>query len=271
MASFKQATGLGLKDSDSSHALRLKTSSNLTDNRTLDLVTGDADRTLTLSGNLTVSGAATLPAGTALVAANNLSDVSSGATAFSNIKQAASDSATGVQENAVQSEMEAASSTTLTVTPGRQHFHPAHPKAGGVFVGSGVPAFASGDVGMGAITDGGTGNYTLALDTAFATVNYWINGWARSSGTTRRAAVSANNNDTVTDILAAGAHRHLQLFGQSNGFPGGRHHLLGRLRLMESSMSDPGGPRCEVSRSAEATSCGRRRHSTSRRRRRIRS
>jgi hypothetical protein len=62
VTSFKQGTGLGLKDSDSSHDLKLKTSSNLTANRTLDLVTGDADRSVTIQGDVT------LPAGTALVA-----------------------------------------------------------------------------------------------------------------------------------------------------------------------------------------------------------
>jgi hypothetical protein len=94
---------------------------------------------------------------------------------------AASDTATGVQENAVQSEMEAASSTTLNVTPGRQHFHPGHPKAGGNFDGSGTPAFRSGDYGMGAITDGGTGIYTLALDTAFSGTEYWPAAWSREA------------------------------------------------------------------------------------------
>jgi hypothetical protein len=79
VANFKQGTGLGLFDSDSSHALRLKTSSNLTANRTLDVVTGDADRALTIQGDVT------LPAGTALVAANNLSDVSAAATALDNL------------------------------------------------------------------------------------------------------------------------------------------------------------------------------------------
>jgi hypothetical protein len=85
IASFKQGTGLGLKDSDSSHDLKVKTSSNLTADRTLDFVTGDADRSITLGGNLNVAGAATVPAGTALVAGNNLSDVGNAATARGNL------------------------------------------------------------------------------------------------------------------------------------------------------------------------------------------
>lgn len=105
---------------------------------------------------------------------------------------AASDTAAGVVEIAVQSEMEARSSTTLAVTPGRQHYHPAHPKAGGNFNGQGTPAFAAGDVGMGAITDNGTGDYTLAIDTAFSGTGYWQTVFARDDST-------ANSYMSATD------------------------------------------------------------------------
>jgi hypothetical protein len=54
--------------------LQLVTSSDLTATRELDLVTGDADRTITLGGNLTVSGNATIPAGTALVVGGVLTE-----------------------------------------------------------------------------------------------------------------------------------------------------------------------------------------------------
>jgi hypothetical protein len=89
---------------------------------------------------------------------------------------AASDTAAGKIEIAVQSEMEAASDTGRAVVPGRMHFHPAMPKAGGNFNGTGTPAFRSGDYGMGSITDNGTGDYTLAFDTAFSNANYWCAG-----------------------------------------------------------------------------------------------
>jgi hypothetical protein len=92
---------------------------------------------------------------------------------------AASDTLAGRAELAVQSEMEAATDVARIVTPGRQHFHPGHVKAGGNLNGSGTPAFASGDIGMGSVTDNATGNWTLALDTAFADTNYWVTGWAR--------------------------------------------------------------------------------------------
>ncbi len=56
-------TGLHLFDTDSSHDLIIKPGSNITADRTLTVTTGDANRTLTLSGD------ATLIAGTAVVTA----------------------------------------------------------------------------------------------------------------------------------------------------------------------------------------------------------
>jgi hypothetical protein len=52
-----------------------------------------------------------------MVAANNLSDVANAATAFSNIKQAASETATGVAELATTAEAEAGTDTSRIVTP----------------------------------------------------------------------------------------------------------------------------------------------------------
>lgn len=94
---------------------------------------------------------------------------------------------------ASQAEMEAATSLLTNVTPGRQHFHPGHPKAGGNLNGSGTPALRAGDYGLGAITDEGVGQYVFALDTAFNDTNFWITGWARSTST--RAAICFADSD----------------------------------------------------------------------------
>ena len=95
--------------------------------------------------------------------------------------------------------MEAATDTGRAVVPGRQHFHPGHPKAGGNLNGTGTPAFRAGDYGMGAVTDNGTGNYTLALDTAFADTNYWCNSWARSASDAREGGIcGAHPSDAKT-------------------------------------------------------------------------
>ena len=49
-------TGLHLFDTDATHDLIIAPGSNLTADRTLTLTTGDADRTLTLSGDTTLAG-----------------------------------------------------------------------------------------------------------------------------------------------------------------------------------------------------------------------
>jgi len=53
-------TGLKALDTDASHSLTIAPGSNLSGNRTLTVTTGDADRTVSLSGNLTVSGNTTV-------------------------------------------------------------------------------------------------------------------------------------------------------------------------------------------------------------------
>lgn len=77
LLTFEQDT-LRLLDSDESHGVTVNISSNITAERTLDFDIGDANRVITLSGDLTVSGAATIPAGTALVSGGALGTPSSG-------------------------------------------------------------------------------------------------------------------------------------------------------------------------------------------------
>lgn len=57
---FIKTPGVALYDSDESNALYLINSQNLSADHELNIITGDADRTLTLSGNLTVSSSATI-------------------------------------------------------------------------------------------------------------------------------------------------------------------------------------------------------------------
>lgn len=99
---------------------------------------------------------------------------------------------------ATQGQCETGTSLLVGVTPGTQKFNPAHPKAGGNFDGSGTPAFRAGDVGMGAITDGGAGIYTLNFDTAFADDTYWANSWARVSTADAGAFLTARSGSTKT-------------------------------------------------------------------------
>jgi len=145
-------TGLSIKDTDATHALGIVPGSNLTANRTLTVTTGDANRTVTLSGNLTVSADA------------NISGTNTGDTAA-----------------ATQAEMEAASSTTVMVTPGRQKYHPGSAKGWVHFAHiTGTPTIREA-YNVSSLTDNGTGdttaNFTTSFsNTTFATVgNYNVN------------------------------------------------------------------------------------------------
>jgi len=53
---FLNSSGIKILDTDASHTLGIVGGSNLTADRTLTITTGDANRTLTLSGNATISG-----------------------------------------------------------------------------------------------------------------------------------------------------------------------------------------------------------------------
>ena len=68
---------------------------------------------------------------------------------------------------ASQAEMEAATSTTVFSTPGRQQLHPGHPKAWVVFNGTGTVAIDAA-YNVTSITDNGVGDYTVNFTTAFA-------------------------------------------------------------------------------------------------------
>lgn len=80
----------------------------------------------------------------------------------------ASDTVKGIVELAVQSEMEAASSNTLAVTPGRLHYHPGVAKVWGRFDTAGN--LTSG-YNISSITDGGAGLGTVNFTTAFSSAS----------------------------------------------------------------------------------------------------
>jgi hypothetical protein len=90
---------------------------------------------------------------------------------------------------ASQAEMEAASSTSVFVSPGRQKYHPGHPKAwvkanvtGGIIVSYNVTS----------VTDTGTGRVTVNWATNFSGSNYVV--VATTQGTGARLAVVAGAN-----------------------------------------------------------------------------
>lgn len=73
---------------------------------------------------------------------------------------------------ATQAQMEAASSAIKSVAPGRQHFHPGHPKFWAIVtIAAGVPTIAA-SYGVQSVSVPATGKLTITFTTAFATANY---------------------------------------------------------------------------------------------------
>lgn len=85
---------------------------------------------------------------------------------------AASDTTAGVIERAVQSEMETGTSTSLAVTPGRQHFHPGHPKIWFDLDGTGTAAIDASYNGGGGLADNTTGDYTVTFDITLSSASF---------------------------------------------------------------------------------------------------
>lgn len=106
-----------------------------------------------------------------LAIANNLSDVASAATAFGNIKQAASTSATGVVQLADAIAMEALTSGRA-VTADIQHLHPSAAKFWAMAtVAAGVPTLQT-SYNVTSITDTGSGQLTVTIATDFSSANW---------------------------------------------------------------------------------------------------
>lgn len=117
---------------------------------------------------------------------------------------------------ATQSQMESQDSSAPTF-PNVQKYHPAHPKAGGNLNGEGTPAFRSGDYGMGAVTDNGTGLFTCAFDTAFADTNYWLTGWARLDDNSTICAAILSAIEDGTKAAGSIALKTATICGGSGG------------------------------------------------------
>jgi hypothetical protein len=85
---------------------------------------------------------------------------------------AASDTAVGVIELAIQSEMETGTDVTRAVTPGRQHFHPSAIKCFGFTTGAGTPVLHANSYNVTSITDTATGRLTVTIGNDFSSANW---------------------------------------------------------------------------------------------------
>jgi hypothetical protein len=73
---------------------------------------------------------------------------------------------------ATQAEQETGTSTTVYVSPGRQHFHPSAAKAWVVFTVSGTTVTVQSSYNVTGVARNSIGNYTVTWDTDFASANY---------------------------------------------------------------------------------------------------
>lgn len=164
--------------------------------------TGNASKYVRINAGETDFEVVTLAGGGDLVSTNNLSDVTSAATAFGNIKQAASDTATGVIEIAIQSEMETGTDTTRAVTPGRQHFHPSAAKVWCASTQSSTTIQKAYNVASVADTSAGISTIEIATDMSDALYSVVVNAEHNSaSGTTQTYNVDNGGRAVGTYVI----------------------------------------------------------------------
>lgn len=111
---------------------------------------------------------------------------------------AASDTAAGAIEIAVQSEMEAGSSTTLAVVAGRQHYHPSAAKGWASFNISGT---VSASYNVTSVTDSGTGFWTVNWDIDFSSSSYACVVSGRNSATAGQYVAQCYSQAAGTQVV----------------------------------------------------------------------
>ncbi|MBX4189775.1 hypothetical protein KW791_00535 [Candidatus Parcubacteria bacterium] len=94
---------------------------------------------------------------------------------------------------ASQSEMEAATNNTKSVTPVGVKWNPGVAKAWGVFNGSGTPAFTTSYNMDATITDNGTGDYTVTMTTDFSSADYAFVGGCLSAQAGNTTTIAIKN------------------------------------------------------------------------------
>lgn len=92
---------------------------------------------------------------------------------------------------ATQAEMEAGSSTSVVVTPGRQHFHPSAVKCWGKTTVSGGTPTLQVSYNTTSITDTATDQLTVTIATSFSTANYALNVSIEAQTTTLSATTTS--------------------------------------------------------------------------------
>jgi hypothetical protein len=151
------------------------------------------------------------PGGDDVAIADGGTGASDAATAFANLKQAATDSVTGVVEKATPAEVEAATADKYP-DAALLKYHPGVAKAWVQFNGTGTVAIRA-SYNVSSVTDNGTGDYTINFTTAFSSANYGFQlsaaesltgagfAWLRTDAPTIGAfrLITTNFTGTLTD------------------------------------------------------------------------
>jgi hypothetical protein len=120
------------------------------------------------------------------------------AAAFDAIKQPASDTATGVVEIAVQSEMEAGSDAARAVVPARQHYHPSAAKAWALVTEAAGSYTLAAAYNITSLNKTGTGVVEVNLTTAFSSTSYAVVAVPVGSSAIRVMTVTINTASKAT-------------------------------------------------------------------------
>lgn len=103
---------------------------------------------------------------------------------------------------ATQAEMEAASSTSVMVTPGRVQYHPGVAKAWAHFTcGSGTVSLDA-SYNVSSISDRGVGLFTANWTTAFSSANYSWAGSARDTASTTACGIGSSSTESDQSTTA---------------------------------------------------------------------
>lgn len=218
------AAGLKIKDTDASHTLGLVGGSNLTADRTLTLTTGDANRALTLTADSSVGGTAYVEGGTDVALADGGTgasltdpnadrimfwDDSAGAVTWLAPGAGLSINGTTIDASgmsaASQAEMEAASSTSVAVSPGRMVNHPLMIKASVAFTyshSSSHSAISSVDTGTDVVTTSAAHNLSSGDSVMVSLTATSPGGWVGHLFVCVLSSTTFSVHTTYADALA---------------------------------------------------------------------
>ncbi|MGF7008122.1 hypothetical protein [Aminobacter sp. BE322] len=144
----------------------------------------------------TISGG-TWTGGTDLAIADGGTGASTAATAFSNLKQAASDTATGVVELATAAEVATGTDTGRVPSVSTMGSHQGIAKARVRFNGTGTVAITD-SYNVTSITDNATGDYTANLSITMANANFSAVGSGGTDGSGNGRWIAINSVTTTT-------------------------------------------------------------------------